>query len=121
MVIFSFCGLNCTTCSAYIAKRTNDQELRIKTAEKWSFLLKLKPEEINCDGCPELDGVLIPFCKKDCKVRECVISRNIDSCAYCVDYPCHLLEDLWEWLRIESFARKNLNWIRENSKSLKKL
>lgn len=116
MVIYSFCGLNCTTCSAYIAKRTNDQELRIRTAEKWTFLLKLTPEQINCDGCPEPNGVLIPFCEKECKVRACVLSKKIDCCAYCHDYPCDTLENLWKWLHVESFAKKNLDWIREASK-----
>ena len=34
--LLGYCGLSCTECPAYIAKRTDDQELRINTAKEWS-------------------------------------------------------------------------------------
>ncbi len=34
--LISFCGINCLDCPAYIAKRTDDMELRAKTAKAWS-------------------------------------------------------------------------------------
>ena len=47
----SFCGINCLSCPAYVAKKTDNNDLRIKTAKKWSDIgFEITPEQVNCDG-----------------------------------------------------------------------
>jgi hypothetical protein len=89
----AFCGLICSACPAYIAKKDNNDELRKKTAEEWSkqFNAEMKPEDINCDGCNAVDGVHIGYCNI-CEIRKCAIGRGVENCAYCTDYACEKLE-----------------------------
>lgn len=92
--IIAFCGLLCNECPAFIAKRTDDDELREKTAERWSTEeFPLEPEDINCDGCVHGEEILT-FCTV-CGVRRCGVERGVENCAYCVEYPCKKLENPW--------------------------
>lgn len=104
------CGLTCTDCGAYIAKRTNNEELRKETAAKWSSSeWTVSPEEINCDGCKSTDSVLFNHCTQ-CAVRACVTEKGFDNCAHCPDYGCEKLEGILKHL--DSTARKTLESIR---------
>ncbi len=86
------CGLECTECPAYIAKRTNDDGLRMETAEKWSSAeWTVAPESINCDGCKSSEGVLFQHCL-NCTVRACVNERELENCGQCQDYSCEKIE-----------------------------
>ncbi len=92
----SFCGINCLSCPAYIAKKTDDNDLRIKTAKKWSSIgFEITPEQVNCDGCKSNEGTLLLHCN-DCTVRNCALPKNITTCAECPDYSCEKLENLWK-------------------------
>ena len=44
--LIAFCGINCLECPAYIAKRTDDKELREKTIIEIKFSSFLIPEEL---------------------------------------------------------------------------
>jgi len=90
----AYCGLVCTDCPAYIAKRTGDDALRAKTAERWSGPgFSVAAEEVNCDGCAAPEGVRFKHCKA-CEVRRCASSRGHETCAKCQDYVCDKLEGL---------------------------
>lgn len=104
------CGLTCTDCAAYIAKKTNDDEMRKETASKWSSPdWTVAPEEVNCDGCKSTGGVLFKHCTQ-CAVRACVTEKNLDNCAHCEDYGCEKLEGILKHL--DSSARESLEAIR---------
>ncbi len=83
----AMCGLDCAACPAFIAYRTNDQALRVKTAAEWSqqFKVQLKPEDINCVGCLKTKGVLFDHCNK-CDIRKCGLARKVNNCALCPEY-----------------------------------
>ncbi len=87
--MLAMCGLDCTACPAMIARRTDDQALRVKTAAEWSqqFNVALKPEDINCVGCLKVKGVHISHCA-ECEIRQCGLARKVANCALCPDYPC---------------------------------
>lgn len=92
--IIAFCGIICSECPAFVAKRTNDDELRKKTAEEWSTEeWPLNPDDINCDGCTT-KGELAAFCTM-CEVRTCGTEKGVINCAYCTEYPCKTLEMPW--------------------------
>lgn len=80
----AYCGLDCQKCPAYIATKTNDQELREKVAREWSLLnhVEITPEMINCDGCRE-NGRKTPFCDSLCPIRQCALKKDILACGSC--------------------------------------
>jgi hypothetical protein len=90
--MIAYCGITCSECPAYIATQKNDDALRAETAKKWSELFKsnLKPEDINCDGCPSDSTRIINYCRI-CEIRKCARDKKVLNCAYCADYPCQKL------------------------------
>ncbi len=86
--MLGMCGLECAACPAFIAHKTNDEALRVKTAGEWSqqFHVELKPADINCVGCLKVKGVHVGHCA-ECEIRKCGLARKVKNCALCSDYP----------------------------------
>lgn len=82
--LIACCGLDCNECQARKATINNDDELREKVAKNWSELngVLITKEMIDCDGC-RVNGVKTPFCDKLCPIRQCVISKQLDTCGDC--------------------------------------
>ena len=80
----AYCGLNCEACEARIATINSDDELRRKVAALWSELnaAEITPELINCSGC-RIPGVKTPFCDSLCPIRQCAMSRGVETCGNC--------------------------------------
>ena len=91
----AFCGLDCETCQARIATIQNDDGLREKVARLWSDLngVEITPEMINCSGC-RIDGVKTPYCDSLCPIRQCAISRKLETCGTAA-----------KWRAVKSWAR----------------
>ncbi len=87
--MLGMCGLDCATCPAFTAHKTNDQALRVKTAEEWSkqFGVQMKPEAVNCVGCLKPEGPKIGHCA-ECEIRKCGVAKKVKNCGLCKDYPC---------------------------------
>jgi|GEM_PF-2964274 hypothetical protein len=45
--MLGYCGLSCAGCTAYIAKRTDDHDLRIRTAKEWGLLAFRYPRKLS--------------------------------------------------------------------------
>ena len=61
--LIACCGLDCESCDARIATVKNDNELREKTAQKWSAMNnapEITAATINCMGC-RTDGVKFAY------------------------------------------------------------
>jgi hypothetical protein len=95
--LIAACGLDCVACPAYVAAKTNDQALRVKTAAEWtkSFGFDCKPEMVNCHGCMATDGVQIGNCA-ECGIRLCAIGKKKETCAACADYGCATIAGFWK-------------------------
>ena len=80
----AYCGLDCETCEARIATMNNDDELRKKVAKLWSEMneAEITPEMIHCAGC-RADGVKTPYCESLCPIRQCAVSRPVETCGSC--------------------------------------
>ncbi len=89
--MISYCGLECTTCPAFVARLNDDDELRIKTASEWSkqFNREMSKDSIDCAGCLS-DGPHGPYCGM-CDIRTCGLEKGIENCAHCADYGCDKL------------------------------
>lgn len=107
------CGITCSDCGAFIATQENDDAKRTEVAEAWSkaFGHEIKPEDINCDGCLTVDGRHINHWSV-CEVRKCGTEREVENCAYCIDYKCERLEKFHEQV---PEAKKTLEVIRRKS------
>lgn len=80
----AYCGLDCETCEARLATANDDDALRSKVAKLWSQLngVEITPEMINCSGC-RIDGVKTPYCDSLCPVRQCALSKSLETCGNC--------------------------------------
>ena len=84
--LIAFCGLDCQKCEARLATIGNDDALRAKVAKRWSELngVEITPEMINCLGC-RVDGVKTPYCESLCPIRQCALSRKVETCGDCAE------------------------------------
>ena len=83
--LIACCGLDCESCEARIATVKNDNELREKTAQKWSEMNntpEITAATINCMGC-RTDGVKFAFCSNYCGIRKCVSEKGFNTCGEC--------------------------------------
>lgn len=80
----AYCGLDCESCEARLATVHNDDALRRKVAALWSDLngAEITPEMIHCVGC-RVSGVKTPFCDALCPIRQCALSRKVETCGSC--------------------------------------
>ena len=111
----SYCGLICTTCPIYLATREMDEEKRRKMRIEIARQIEehyggtFKPEDVtDCDGCKAEGGRLFSGSGK-CKIRKCAKKKDIENCAYCDEYSCQKLEELFA---MDPQARKRLDKIR---------
>lgn len=99
----AMCGLDCSSCAAFIATENNDDELRKKTAEDWTARRlaqnkpPVKPEDINCFGCFSENKPIYQNCST-CEIRKCGLERGIKECRECSDYRCEELIELQKHL-----------------------
>ena len=103
----AYCGLNCETCDARLATANDDNDLRQQVAKLWSELngVEITPEMINCVGC-RIDGIKTPYCESLCPIRQCALSREIETCGECSEMDT--CEKLGAIVRNNSDAYRNL-------------
>ena len=103
----AYCGLDCETCEARIATVNHDDVMRRMVARKWSELngVEITPEMINCAGC-RIEGAKTPYCESLCPIRQCALSRKIETCGDCSEMDT--CEKLGAIVRNNSDAYRNL-------------
>ena len=113
--MLSYCGLTCQTCPIHLATIESDdekkREMRIDIAQqiKERYGQECKPEDVNdCDGCKTETGRLYFGCK-NCQIRKCAGEKKLENCAYCNDYPCEELEQVFA---IEPVIKEQLDRIK---------
>ncbi len=112
----AYCGINCSTCPAYVATQKEQESVRVKIAELWSDKdHHYDASEITCKGCHEPWGKKFRHCQ-ECKVRACAREKLYATCAECADYPCNKLEDLFETLD-KKISRANLDLLKHQNKA----
>jgi hypothetical protein len=99
--MLAFCGLRCDTCPIFLAtletNQTKQAEMRKAIAEECNehYDMKFLPAEItDCDGCKSNSGRLFSGCL-NCKVRQCAQTLELESCAYCQNYLCSKLDEMF--------------------------
>lgn len=114
--MIAYCGLDCDGCPIHIAtlerNRSKQQAMRIEIARicTHQYGMNLSPEEVtDCDGCRSQLERMFSGCVR-CQIRKCAVGRNLESCAFCVDYDCqnllkHFETDPAARTRLESMRR----------------
>lgn len=103
----TYCGLYCGACDIL---RSHEKGQESKFAYLWTKpTLKAhlnaqgvtydeeKDLQLKCQGCKSDDVFIV--CRI-CKIRECAISKNIEHCSDCEDYPCQIYN---EWNKLQVF------------------
>jgi hypothetical protein len=82
------CGLYCGACPMYIATQSNDKAKLDAMLKQFSAgPMKLKMEDIVCDGCIG-KGRVASFCR-DCAMRKCALGKEgVTRCSDCKEEPC---------------------------------
>ena len=92
--VIAHCGFKCNLCLIYRENLKKDAQNRQKFRDglEQYYGEKLTLKECYCDGCMTDDNENPVRITEDCEVRPCVIARNIENCAYCIEYPCTNVE-----------------------------
>jgi hypothetical protein len=64
----------------------------------------------DCDGCQTEGERLFSACQ-NCPMRKCAREKELENCAYCLEYPCGKLE---AFFRTDPAARRRLDAIRRS-------
>ncbi|MFP4050936.1 MAG: DUF3795 domain-containing protein [Thermoplasmata archaeon] len=91
--ILSRCGYRCDLCLAYKENiELNDRRKILSDGWYKYFGFRIPADEIYCEGCITSDSVEADLIDKNCPVRPCVISKNIENCSRCEEYICDKLK-----------------------------
>ena len=97
--LIACCGLDCESCDARIATVENDNELREKTARKWSVMNnapEITAATINCTGC-RADGAKFTYCSDYCEIRQCVYEKGFNTCGDCNELDnCRIVRPIFQ-------------------------
>ena len=91
--LVAVCGLYCGACPMYLATQSNDEQKQKELLKRFSSgPMKLKLEDVLCDGCIG-NGRVASFCL-NCAIRKCPNDKqNITLCSDCPDFPCSRITD----------------------------
>jgi len=94
--MLAYCGINCNACPVFVASQADDAHQKAQVAALWSkrYKMNLTPDDIACDGCRTSDGKLFSHCKT-CFIRNCAVSKNVNTCRDCEVYACEELSRLF--------------------------
>ncbi|MEJ2495000.1 MAG: DUF3795 domain-containing protein [Ignavibacteriaceae bacterium] len=113
----SYCGLVCESCPIYLATRETNKSKKKKMIYDiidmcaTHYGVNYKYEDINeCDGCKSTSGRLFFGCN-DCRIRRCAIEKGVENCAYCEEYACN---NLFEIFKTDPGAKTRLDLIRNS-------
>lgn len=97
----SYCGILCDGCPVLWATKETDAKMRKKIRKEIAafsnqiYATNLTADEISdCEGCKSLNGKLFEGCT-NCIMRNCCIEKQYPNCAYCNDYPCEALSEIF--------------------------
>ena len=94
--MIGYCGIICSACPVLIATQKNDDAERKRVAEIFTkqYGKEYKPEDINCEGCTSDSSRIFSYCNV-CEIRKCGREKYVKNCAYCPEYPCEKLSQLF--------------------------
>jgi hypothetical protein len=87
--LIAYCGLDCSSCKAYIATGSEDGGMIERTAKEWSEMYhgNISAKDVWCEGCTAQAS---RHCAhwSECNIRVCAQARQVQNCGVCPDYGC---------------------------------
>lgn len=105
--LFAYCGIFCSSCSVYISSQENPAQLQI-IANK----MNKSVEETRYNGCRS--EKVSSFCVH-CDLKACAISKGINLCSECNEYPCFTLKSFQEKMPHRAELFESLDYLKNNS------
>lgn len=114
----AYCGLLCDSCSIHLATLEQDESRQramrkaIAGQIREHYGMDVQPEDItDCDGCRADTGRIYSGCV-NCEIKKCARQKHLESCAFCSDFACDRLKDLFTLdpdalSRLEEIRRMN--------------
>lgn len=106
------CGVPCNSCPFYHKNKTFHKNVEealkiIENKAEYEIVEMLKLlKSVVCFGCET--SIISP----ECKVRDCTISRNHNTCWSCILFPCKKLKHVWE--NQEDMLDKMVELVKQN-------
>jgi len=98
-LMVGYCGLDCAGCLIHQATLERDEQKRYAMRSdvaricRERYGLSVETDDVgDCDGCRS--ETLFVTCSK-CEIRKCATGKNLVSCAFCGQYACHLLQQIF--------------------------
>jgi len=116
-----YCGLDCKNCAVKVkvepaAEVLHDEMKKLGFGEIisffpdgesfWSFLGNISDKGV-CVSCKAGSG------NPNCKVKLCAKEKDVETCAFCADYPCEFFTQLFEGystLQQDNLLLKEKGW-----------
>lgn len=94
--MIGYCGIICSNCPVMLATQKDDDVERRRVADVFTkqYGNEFKPEDINCDGCISDSKRIFPHCHV-CGIRKCGIDKKVKNCAYCSEYLCQKVSEVF--------------------------
>lgn len=105
---YAICGFDCSSCPLYKASINNDID-EIKRNLMIGPNIDVTVESHGCKGCRTNTNCQ---CAKMCYMRECAHKKEIESCAFCKEYPCDYVSSF-----ISEESKKVLDELHEEFKN----
>ncbi|PKP27991.1 MAG: hypothetical protein CVU06_00355 [Bacteroidetes bacterium HGW-Bacteroidetes-22] len=105
--LFAYCGLYCSSCSVYNLSQEDPSKLQAIANR-----LNQSIEETRCNGCRS-DKVSL-HCSS-CELKDCAISRGINFCSECSDYPCDELKSFQSRMPHRAELFESLDFLKNHS------
>lgn len=81
------CGLYCGVCAIRIAHRDDNAKFKERLVPVYGLK---SAEDIRCEGCMSENRFV--YCRV-CPIRDCSLSRGLEGCHQCDDFPCEFIEN----------------------------
>jgi hypothetical protein len=102
-VPLAYCGLECSGCPILLATVEADPEKKkamreevIRVCRERYGIAYAMGDISDCDGCRgPAAGRLFSGCAK-CGIRQCARDADLQSCAFCGEYPCGKLKEIFQ-------------------------
>jgi hypothetical protein len=99
----AYCGIKCTTCPLYVATLNDDVSMKREILLQYEKLYNRSFDirDMECYGCKSKKKF---FLSNNCNITPCNMSKGVETCSQCTNYPCERISPRWDAANMESVA-----------------
>jgi len=105
----AYCGIYCPECSFKVAFESKRREHLANMPSKYDSFKDSDLADCDCSGCKRQNV------GGECRIKDCAVSRDLDHCGLCQDFPCEQLSAFADdGIPHHQKAVENLSFIKNN-------